>query len=95
MSRSFFYAFIVAGIPALYFCGAALKGNLFLEPLPFSGWREAMLAVGFMLVLGPMEEFGVERDEPPLQQRQRSLRVPDKQGKSRCCLHGGGGGADR
>ena len=29
-------AFLFIGIPLLYFGGAALKGNLFEEPLPFS-----------------------------------------------------------
>jgi hypothetical protein len=51
-------AFIIFGIPALYYAGAALKGNLWTEPFPFSSWYEVIPALAFMLVLGPVEEFG-------------------------------------
>ena len=52
------YVFLLAGIPLLFYGGAALKGNLFSEPFPFSNWYEVIPALVFMLVLGPIEEFG-------------------------------------
>jgi membrane protease YdiL (CAAX protease family) len=52
------YAFLLAGIPILYYGGAALKGNLFTAPFPFSNGYELVSALAFMLVLGPIEEFG-------------------------------------
>jgi uncharacterized protein len=52
------YVFLLAGIPLLYYGGAALKGNLFSAPFPLSSWHEVIPALAFMLVLGPIEEFG-------------------------------------
>ena len=62
------YMFLLAGIPILYYGGAALKGNLF-EPIPFSNWHEIIPALAFMLVLGPIEEFGWRGFALPLLQR--------------------------
>jgi len=52
------YAFILAGIPMLFYGGAALKGNLFSASFPFENWYELFPALAFMLILGPIEEFG-------------------------------------
>jgi membrane protease YdiL (CAAX protease family) len=62
------YVFLLAGIPLLYYGGAALKGNLF-EPTPFSNWYEIVSALAFMLVLGPVEEFGWRGFALPLLQQ--------------------------
>ena len=63
------YLFLVLGVPALFYCGAALKGNLFTAPFPFSNWIEVIPALAFMLVLGPMEEFGWRGYALPLLQQ--------------------------
>lgn len=52
------YTYLLIGIPLLFYAGAALKGNLFTEPFPFSTWQEMLWALAFMLFLGPIEEFG-------------------------------------
>ncbi len=63
------YVFILAGIPTLYYCGAGLKGNLLDAPFPFSSPGDALAALAFMLVLGPVEEFGWRGFALPLLQR--------------------------
>jgi membrane protease YdiL (CAAX protease family) len=64
------YVFLLAGIPVLFYSGAALKGNLFSAPFPFSKWYDVLPALAFMLVLGPVEEFGWRGFAlPVLQQR--------------------------
>jgi uncharacterized protein len=63
------YVFLVAGIPLLFYSGAALKGNLLSAPFPFSNWQEVVSAMAFMLVLGPIEEFGWRGFALPLLQR--------------------------
>ena len=63
------YAFLLAGIPILYYAGAALKGNLSNAPFPFSNWYEVFPALAFMLVLGPIEEFGWRGFALPLLQQ--------------------------
>jgi len=63
------YAYLLIGIPFLFYSGAALKGNLFVEPFPFSSVEETLTALAFMMVLGPMEEFGWRGVAQPLLQR--------------------------
>ena len=63
------YLFLLLAIPILFYGGAALKGNLLSTPFPFVSWREAIPAVAFMLVLGPIEEFGWRGFALPLLQR--------------------------
>ena len=63
------YAFLLAGIPLLYYFGAALKGNLFTAPFPLSSWHDVIPALAFMLVLGPIEEFGWRGFALPLLQQ--------------------------
>ena len=63
------YAFLLAGIPILFYGGALLKGNLFTAPFPFSNGYEVVAALAFMLVLGPVEEFGWRGFALPLLQQ--------------------------
>ncbi len=63
------YAYLLIGIPFLFYAGAAFKGNLFTEPFPFSTWYEVFPALAFMLVLGPVEEFGWRGFALPLLQQ--------------------------
>lgn len=63
------YLFLLAGIPLLFYGGAALKGNLASEPFPFPTWYDVIPALAFMLVLGPIEEFGWRGFALPLLQQ--------------------------
>jgi len=63
------YAFLIIGIPLLFFSGAALKGNLFAEPFPFSSFQALVVALLFMAIKGPVEEFGWRGLALPLLQR--------------------------
>ena len=63
------YAYLLAGFPLIYVAGSAVKGNLFVEPLPFDGVAPLLAAMAFMFVLGPMEEFGWRGLALPLLQR--------------------------
>lgn len=61
-------AFLLLGIPAIFMIGAVMKGNL-SSALPFDTLQAAMAAIGFMLVLGPVEELGWRGFALPLLQR--------------------------
>jgi len=63
------YLGIFVGVPALFLTGAAWKGTLFEEPLPFDDLRSALAAIAFMLLLGPVEEIGWRGFAQPLVQR--------------------------
>jgi len=63
------YAYLLVGIPFLFYAGAALKGNLFTEPFPFASAKETLAALVFMMVLGPVEELGWRGVAQPLLQR--------------------------
>jgi uncharacterized protein len=52
------YAFLIFGIPFLFFCGSALKGNLFADPFPFTSTSALLAALAFTAIIGPVEEFG-------------------------------------
>jgi len=52
------YAFLMLGIPLVFYAGSALKGNLFAEPCPFPSFRSLCLALVLASVKGPIEEFG-------------------------------------
>ncbi|NBB77596.1 MAG: CPBP family intramembrane metalloprotease [Bacteroidetes bacterium] len=56
---SFFWVlFLVVGLPAIFYAGAALNGNLFNSPVPFHlSW--AWIWILFLsMIKGPIEEFG-------------------------------------
>jgi membrane protease YdiL (CAAX protease family) len=63
------YAFLVIGIPLLFFAGAALKGNLFRDPFPFSSFEGLFPALAATMAIGPIEEFGWRGLALPLLQR--------------------------
>jgi membrane protease YdiL (CAAX protease family) len=62
------WLFLVLGIPAIVYTGAALNGTL-NDPLPFSSWAELLPALALALFLGPIEEFGWRGLALPLLQR--------------------------
>jgi uncharacterized protein len=60
--------FLIAGIPAVVYAGAALKGTVG-DPFPFTSWQQALPALALALFLGPIEEFGWRGVALPLLQR--------------------------
>lgn len=63
------YAFLLIGFPVIAFAGAGLKGNAMSAPL-FSEPIGALLpAIGFMMILGPVEEIGWRGFALPILQR--------------------------
>ncbi len=62
------WAFLVLGVPAVVYTGAAIKGSI-TDPLPFSGWQQALSALALALFLGPIEEFGWRGVALPILQR--------------------------
>lgn len=62
-------AFLILGIPLVFAAGALVKGNLFADPFPFPTVGAALTAMGLMLVLGPVEEFGWRGVALPVLQR--------------------------
>jgi membrane protease YdiL (CAAX protease family) len=62
------WLFLILGIPAVVYTGAAIKGTLG-DPFPFSPWTQALPALALALLLGPIEEFGWRGLALPLLQR--------------------------
>jgi membrane protease YdiL (CAAX protease family) len=62
------WLFLVLGIPAIVYAGAALAGTI-NDPFPFSPWSKALPALALALFLGPIEEFGWRGLALPLLQR--------------------------
>ena len=62
------WAFLVLGIPACFYAGAAIKGTL-ADPSPFSRWSDLVPALAVTLFIGPVEEFGWRGVALPLLQR--------------------------
>ncbi len=62
------WLFLILGIPAVVYTGAAIKGT-FSDPLPFASWQQALPALALALFLGPIEEFGWRGLALPLLQR--------------------------
>jgi membrane protease YdiL (CAAX protease family) len=63
------YGFLLLGIPAIYIAGAALGGTLSAETFAWPDLGAVLAASAFMLVLGPVEEFGWRGLALPLLQR--------------------------
>lgn len=62
------WLWLVFGVPAVYYLGAALKGTL-AEPFPFTPWYTVLPALAIGLVIGPIEELGWRGVALPLLQR--------------------------
>jgi membrane protease YdiL (CAAX protease family) len=62
------WAFLILGIPAIEYLGAAIKGTL-TDPFPFSPWYNVLPALATTLFIGPIEEFGWRGVALPLLQR--------------------------
>jgi hypothetical protein len=62
------WVFLVVGIPALVYLGAAINGTI-ADPFPFSTWYAMLSALALALLLGPIEEFGWRGVGLPLLQR--------------------------
>lgn len=67
-ASTMWWLFLVLGIPAIVYTGAALKGTI-SDPFPFSPWYQVLPALALALVLGPIEEFGWRGLALPLLQR--------------------------
>lgn len=61
------WLFLILGLPAVFFLGAALNGVRF--EFPFSPWYDALPALALALFIGPIEEFGWRGVALPLLQR--------------------------
>ena len=62
------WLFLILGIPAIVYAGAALNGTI-SDPFPFSPWYQVLPALALALFLGPIEEFGWRGLALPLLQR--------------------------
>lgn len=62
------WAFLILGIPAANYLGAAMTGTI-SDPFPFSPWYGVLPALALTLAVGPMEEFGWRGVALPLLQR--------------------------
>lgn len=62
------YGFLL-GLPLMFYAGAAVKGNLFTDPLPFTSGTALLAALSMTFILGPVEEFGWRGVALPILQR--------------------------
>lgn len=63
------YLFLFLGIPLIFLGGSFYKGNLCTDLFPFDTIPSALVASGFALIKGPVEEFGWRGLALPLLQR--------------------------
>ncbi len=66
---SWWYVFLLLGFPAISFAGAALKGNAMTAPMFVDSVAELLPVIGFMAILGPVEEIGWRGFALPILQR--------------------------
>ena len=52
------YAFLIVGFPIIFFLGSIVKGNAMTAPLFTENIIHMLPLIGFMMVLGPIEEIG-------------------------------------
>jgi len=64
----YWWLFLILGIPAIMYVGAAVKGTI-SDPFPFSPWYLVLPTLAIALFLGPIEEFGWRGLALPLLQR--------------------------
>lgn len=65
------WLFLLLGIPAIVYLGAALNGTI-SDPFPFSPWYQVFPALLLVFFLGTIEEFGWRGVALPLLQRKMS-----------------------
>jgi len=65
------WLFLLLGIPAVFYAGAAITGTI-SDPFPFQPWHQVFAALAAALFLGPIEEFGWRGVALPLLQRKFS-----------------------
>ncbi|MGF1615308.1 MAG: type II CAAX prenyl endopeptidase Rce1 family protein [Gammaproteobacteria bacterium] len=63
------YAFLLLGFPVISFAGAVLKGNAMTAPMFTESVAALLPLIGFMAVLGPVEEIGWRGFALPILQR--------------------------
>lgn len=63
------YAFLLLGVPLVFFAGSFLKGNLSELIIPFASVSSFLVALVFIAIKGPIEEFGWRGLALPLLQR--------------------------
>ncbi|MEA3296237.1 MAG: CPBP family intramembrane glutamic endopeptidase [candidate division Zixibacteria bacterium] len=63
------YAFLIIGLPLVFYGGSAWKGNLFTDPFAFPSFQSLLIALLLGAIKGPIEEFGWRGFVLPLLQR--------------------------
>jgi membrane protease YdiL (CAAX protease family) len=63
------YLFLLLGFPVIFFAGALINGNASTAPIFTEAAGVLIPAIGFMLVLGPVEEIGWRGFALPILQR--------------------------
>lgn len=62
------WVFLIVGIPAVKYLGAAITGAI-RDPFPFTPWYQVFPALLITLLIGPVEEFGWRGVALPVLQR--------------------------
>lgn len=52
------YLLVFIGLPLVFYAGSAFKGNLFSDLFLFSILLSLLIAMGLIMIKGPVEEFG-------------------------------------